>query len=371
MRVVQGLLELAERSGAARQAIFQELGFDLDRYAQDDAIPRSTLYRICELVIEHTHEPALGLRWAPRQKPATFSPVSYLVTHAPTLRLALDALLQLQPLFSEHPSFRIFETEHTVTLQCHRLSGASPTVQRFLAEMMVAGLHWLTLCFEPRAAMRLVSFEHREPLHREDYEQVFRSSICFDQPFSGLVIDSALLDASSRHSDADMFELLSAVAKRRMSRRSLREPLWQRVRGLLMQRPNAGSLRMSYVARACGISLRTLRRHLAAEGKSYQEVVDDALSSVAKELLSDERSTLEQVSTMLGFSCLPSFHRAFKRWTGLTPRAFRLQHASPDSAQGAPFDEDETVAHNSIVKPERRAHRATGSPPGNVAPGSS
>lgn len=251
MRVVHGLLEMAERSGASPQAIFEMLEFR-DRYALDETVPRSKVYRICEQILEHTHEPALGLRWARRQKPVTFSPVSYLVTHAPTLRLALDTLLQLQPLFSDQPSFRIFETEHSVTLQCVRWSGASPAVQRLVAEMTVSGLHWLALCFEPRAGMRVVSFEHREPAYREDYEEVFRSAVCFDQPFSGVVFDRSLLQASSCHSDADIFEALSAVAKQRLLRRSVREPFWKRVRGLLMQRPNSGSLRMSYVARACG-----------------------------------------------------------------------------------------------------------------------
>jgi AraC-like DNA-binding protein len=80
---------------------------------------------------------------------------------------------------------------------------------------------------------------------------------------------------------------------------------------------------MNTVARALGFSTRSLRRHLAAENTSYSAIANDTFAALAKRLLRDERRTLQETAYQMGFTNLSSFHRAFKRWTGTTPRSFR------------------------------------------------
>jgi AraC-like DNA-binding protein len=80
---------------------------------------------------------------------------------------------------------------------------------------------------------------------------------------------------------------------------------------------------MQTVARALGLSARSLRRRLAEEGTSFREVVDAALGTLAKRLVSDEDRPIEAAAYAMGFSHPSAFHRAFKRWTGATPAASR------------------------------------------------
>ena len=80
---------------------------------------------------------------------------------------------------------------------------------------------------------------------------------------------------------------------------------------------------MQAVALALGISVRSLRRRLAAEGRSYQSVESEALATAAKRLLRDERRTIQDTADRMGFADTTAFHRAFKRWTGTTPSAYR------------------------------------------------
>lgn len=80
---------------------------------------------------------------------------------------------------------------------------------------------------------------------------------------------------------------------------------------------------MQSVARALELSVRSLRRRLAAEGKAYDDVLHEALAIVAKHFLRDPSRTIREIAYEMGFSDPSTFHRAFKRWTGTTPNAFR------------------------------------------------
>ena len=77
------------------------------------------------------------------------------------------------------------------------------------------------------------------------------------------------------------------------------------------------------VAREWGVSGVTLRRRLAAEGTSWQRVVDGLRHDLAVRLLNDGALSLEQVAESLGYGDARSLHRAFRKWTGAAPGAYR------------------------------------------------
>ena len=73
------------------------------------------------------------------------------------------------------------------------------------------------------------------------------------------------------------------------------------------------------------MSVRSLNRVLAAEGTSYQELLDGVRRDVAERHLAGDHVSFGEVAFLLGFRELSSFHRAFKRWTGRTPAQFRRE----------------------------------------------
>jgi AraC-like DNA-binding protein len=75
------------------------------------------------------------------------------------------------------------------------------------------------------------------------------------------------------------------------------------------------------------VSPRSLRRRLSEEGTAYNVVVDRALASLATRLLVDEGRSIQEISHELDFSDASTFCRAFKRWTGTTPKQFLATRA--------------------------------------------
>jgi AraC-like DNA-binding protein len=125
--------------------------------------------------------------------------------------------------------------------------------------------------------------------------------------------------------------VLETQALKKLQRLSPQTPTSHRVRSQLAKHGPAERPSMEAVARALGMSARSLRRHLKAEGVSFQDLVEEMLGVSAKQLLDDWTRSIQDVAYTMGFSEPSAFHRAFKRWTGLTPREYRDARSVPAS----------------------------------------
>jgi AraC-like DNA-binding protein len=100
----------------------------------------------------------------------------------------------------------------------------------------------------------------------------------------------------------------------------------------MLQRP-----RVSATARAVGVSRRTLQRLLEKRGTTHQNVVDDARRNLATHLLLTHSSlSMAKIAHQLGFGDVTAFHRAFRRWTGTSPRRFSDAPSLIDTVDVAP-----------------------------------
>lgn len=329
MRVVRGLVEAVEQVGVARALLLRDVRIDASQLESDDAyVPRAEVYRLCSIAIDLTRDPAFGLHWAERLGEKTFNPISHLVAHSSTLRQALTSLFQFHRLVSHQPSFQISESDNKVTVRYFRLTGESEQVQRFTSEMLVTGVFRILRMFNPQARPECASFDYPAPSYRDEYARVFENTERFDQAFTGIVFAQSLMDAVSPHKDEDVHTALKQIAERRILRLTRREPFALRVRDVIVAKCAKQRVDMEVIARSLGLSMRSLRRRLVEEGTSYNEVANEALATVAKQLLRNKDLTIQEAAYEMGFAATSTFHRAFKRWTGMTPSSFRDKLAS-------------------------------------------
>jgi AraC-like DNA-binding protein len=80
------------------------------------------------------------------------------------------------------------------------------------------------------------------------------------------------------------------------------------------------------IASRLGTSPRTLQRRLREEEQtSHKQLLDEIRHALALRYLDTEGLSIGEAAFLLGFSEPSAFHRAFKRWTGATPGAYRRQ----------------------------------------------
>ena len=118
----------------------------------------------------------------------------------------------------------------------------------------------------------------------------------------------------------------TALAQRRLNVGAFRI----RVENVIAPLLPHGSARASSIARALGMSERTMGRKLAQEGSSFAEILRHLKSEMAVRYIEDPDVPISRIAWLLGFEDVSSFSHAFKRWTGQSPR--RMRNAAPSQA---------------------------------------
>jgi AraC-like DNA-binding protein len=184
-------------------------------------------------------------------------------------------------------------------------------------------------CFRDTPFFKAVHFTHAEPAYRAEYERIFRVPVVFGSDKNALQIDEALLSnyripPSSRYASGVLRDHAEALLQKLDSSQSTRG----RVEGLLAPVLHNGEATVDAVAGKLGLSRYTLFRRLRAEGVTFQQVLDELRHQTALHYLSGEKASVKRTARLVGFSDPTAFARAFKRWTGGSPRTYAAMSAA-------------------------------------------
>jgi AraC-like DNA-binding protein len=169
-----------------------------------------------------------------------------------------------------------------------------------------------------------VSFAYR-PDHLPAFEQAYGCPV--EVASSNTVrISRASWRLPLRRRDPVLRQFLELQANAVLARLSARTGFASDVQRALASRVAGGDASIAAVGREFAMSDRTLQRRLAAEGASYQELLDEARKEAAGRHLSNSTLAIGEVAYLVGYSEPAPFHRAFKRWYGMTPDVFRQKH---------------------------------------------
>lgn len=327
--VVRALVEAVEGANLEGREFLAGAGFDARRLEDiDGRIEQAEYESLVDHAVRATGVVSLGLRMALDTRSLAYSLVGHLVLQATCLREGLELLAQYYRLFTDERAVVLEEGARVAVLKLAPATG-SLTCRRFRAEVALAGMYKMVLQFARDARPDYVAFEYPSPPHREEYARIFNGSERFDQPFSGIVMDRRLLDVTQLHRDEQVHAALRAQAARRMAHLEQNVSWAEKVRERVTLAPKRHDLRS--VAHALKISPRSLRRRLFEEEATFTDIVERALATIAMRLLIDERRHVQGVAHEVGFSDASAFCRAFKRWTGSTPKQFHAIHLGDEA----------------------------------------
>lgn len=201
-----------------------------------------------------------------------------------------------------------------------------PDIRRFAVERTLAvGMHTYSQMLGRRVIPLSLSFGFPCPAGDfQVYERRLGVRPTFDAPYSRLEISALDADEPLANSNALALKIAEDHGRHLLELAAADHSLAMQVRRMIASDPAKYS-DMGLVASAFCMSERTLRRHLQVEGTSFAALCGEVRESMAEQLLSIRRMSIEQVAARLGYAETSSFIHAFKRWKGLTPHVYRTE----------------------------------------------
>lgn len=331
---VRALIEAVETAGIPADEFVRAAGVSLDRLAESYGwMDVAELDRLTLRAVELTGDDAFGLHWVERSPLMKFELIAMIVASAPTLREALACLLRFQSIVYERPELEVVECASRVQLRVCPVA-ASELGRRVRTEMAVlAFVRLMRYVGAPNEAVPSVAFVHRAPEYVQEYVRLFEGRARFGQARSGIEIEASWLDRRLHHANVELFRLLVIQGERVLANIQNTVGYAGRVRAYL-RRLFPRLPQMPEAARALALSERSLRRRLSEEGWSYSAILQESQLLLAQQLLGDPTLSIQQIGSDVGFASVAAFHRAFKRWTGESPAAFRTTQLGT----GGPLD---------------------------------
>jgi AraC-like DNA-binding protein len=174
-----------------------------------------------------------------------------------------------------------------------------------------------------------------KPKYFERFPELL-SRIKFDQPVTQLVFDARQLDLPLTAPDRAGLRLAQEQCEQALRELRLDGGIVERVRALIPSHDGFRSL--DEVSANLRLSSRTLKRRLASQGVSFSALSDQERRQLACKLVASSRLPLLAVAERLGYSSLPNFARAFRRWTGQTPASYRRGSSARSIAIAQPSE---------------------------------
>lgn len=270
---------------------------------------------------QQVDDPCMGLKLASVWHPSHLASLGYAWLASSTLYTALNRLSRYVRIINDAISVSLEEEGDNLVITITSDDREIPA--HYQADSSSAIL--ITMCranYGEELSPVSVSFKHATSPCSGEYYGFFRCPVEFGAKQNQIilpldVVNKRLTSASpqlAQINDQVMINYLADLDK---------EDVIQQVKAAIIDQLPSGNVNEETVSEAIYSSKRSLQRRLNEKGTTFKTILTEVRQDLALKYIHDRKLTLTEISFMLGFSEMSSFSRAFKRWTGESPKEFR------------------------------------------------
>lgn len=317
---VRALLEFAVAKGASRRALLERSGIaQSDLEHGDNRVPFGKYIALMKAGQDLCNDPALALHFGESVDPTEISFTNSIGAKSMAEAFAIgNRYASLTVEVGDESSDRFVMTRSGgqlwmidtrknsnafIELTESGFARIASTMRRFLGNTQL---------------IKAVHFTYDAPPYREEYDRIF-GTVVFGSDKNALVVDEAVMNFRPPVSPSSVAEVLTAHADDLLEKLESSKSVRDRVERLLSE--NLADVRMEKIASKLGLSRQTLFRRLKSEETTFERVLDELRHRLALHYLDGGKKSVNQTSYLVGFSDPAAFSRAFKRWTGKSPRS--------------------------------------------------
>jgi len=320
--LARGLMELAVSKGASRDELAARSGIDRAELEDvDHRIPFGKYVALMRAGQALSGDPALALHYGAIHDMAEVSIVGLIAYACETMAEVMVQLNRYGRLVVEVDGpadrFRIAARDGGLWAVDNR---ENPNDFPELTESTFARMICAPRRFGVTQLAEAVHVTHPAPAYRAEYERIFGAPVTFQADWNAVLLDQRWLSHPISVQPRYVFGILSEHADALLEKLQKSKSVRGQVESLLMPALHKGEASMDAVAAKLAVSRQTLFRQLKAEGVTFGKVLDELRRQMALQYLGARKVSVSETAYLVGFSDPAAFSRAFKRWTGKTPR---------------------------------------------------
>jgi AraC-like DNA-binding protein len=315
---------LLEELGVSSSAVFAGSGIDPAALTPASELPMDGMLDVLQRAVAWAGREDLGLLLGSRFTMDVHGVLGRLMLCAPTLRHAVLDFVRWQPRYSTAAVVYLIPMGADVAWGYGSEDGGHPGAAVLQDVVMVVALRMLHELTGMKVPSADVLMSHLPPADPLAYAAALHVPVRFDQPLTCVVMHERALDMKLPGADA----ALHAQLTKEVEALAPELGMAARVRRELRLAMHRGAPGMAAMADLMGLTPRTLRRRLDAEGCSFEALRDEVRQTMAGELLRLTGLPVSDIALALCFASHGAFIAAFRRWTGMTPSAWRAERKS-------------------------------------------
>jgi AraC-like DNA-binding protein len=321
------LVQLVRRWDVTADELLTELGLsESDLEDPHGRVPLQTFAALIERARLLTGEPGLGFYLGLQKRISVYGYLGFAAMSAASVREALALVVRYTPMLTTSISLRLQVEGRMASLILDERADMHSARDVTLISLIV-GMRQIGEMLTGRALDAAhADLAIAEPAYFHRFRHLLPDAR-FGQPVTQVVFDASFLDLPLAQADRAALQLAREQCERALDALGYDGDFVEQVRRDISKGESFRSL--DEVAASVRISPRTLKRRLAAQGVSFSSLLDRERRERALLLLQAAQVPLEEVAGKLGYSTLSNFVRAFRRWTGRTPAAYRRARVAP------------------------------------------
>lgn len=321
---VKAALRGAEQRGFDPKELMEQAGISKDLHDQNRARVTGRQYtRLMQIIWRDLNDEYMGFAQT-RSKPGTFATMCQLILHSDTLGAAFNRGYRFYDLFSPPISIAL-DTQGDSASLVIGIDGQLYDPDHFLIESLLVIWHRLACwLIGQRIKLDHATFCYPAPPHVAEYRHLFYCPMTFEAPRTAIHFHSKYLHHPIVRNEIELRQFLKKSPADLLGKPDDSNSYTAQIRKLIGKNLTEELPDFEWISSSLNLSPQTLRRRLKEESTSYQEIKDHMRRDLAIYHLSRKEFSINEIAHQVGFTEPSTFHRAFKKWTGVTPGAYRM-----------------------------------------------
>ncbi len=319
-------LNQIERYGVTKKDILKYAKIPEDTLnSPDNKLLGEEVRRLIGALVEQTQDKDIGLKQGSLLLKGFSNILGYILMNCDSIAKGWEKYVQYEKLVDE-TSKCSFKIENGLAYLYNTTIDEHLKDIRQFEDFKIAGiLSYIKLLTGKNLKPKKVLFTYSKPKDTEEHLRIFDCHLLFDQNDSAIIFDEEALDIKILDSNEELLSFLEEHVKDFYVELEEKDGYTKKVQDILLEEIKATLPSVAFIAKQLSMSVRSLQMHLKKENTSYRKITEEIRKQLAEKYIKDNVVSIDEISYVLGFSESSSFCRAFKKWTGLAPSAYREQ----------------------------------------------